>query len=271
MENPKLTKKAYWAAVKKHNLIPNFWMSEEYISKAGLVWVNTGGLCGWVLPAQQSGAWEWFFPPMTKKGFFVGDGSHSVYAGFLENIVLDDNVKFLDYQFIYDPKDFLNLEGPQWGVFRKNIKKYPKRSNAELIYRKIDSENTQDSDSIKLLLNWAGEKEFFDNEVMIKYIVQGLHRWGLFADEKLVGMNVFDENWMFTNFRYCVDDGTPFLNEYMRYLFYTNDIIIMRNKLVSDGGSLDNEGLRRFKMKLNPCEIYVVTSYKQEKSNENQS
>ena len=82
---------------------------------------------------------------------------------------------------------------------------------------------------------------------------------------RLVGMNVWDENFAFINYRYCIDDGAPFLNEYLRYCFYTHPTILLINKYVNDGGCLDSEGLKKFKMKLNPLAVYKVFSYKGER------
>ncbi len=99
---------------------------------------------------------------------------------------------------------------------------------------------------------------------MVKYVLEGENRWGLFANGNLVGMNIWDENYRFINYRYCIDDGAPDLNRYLRLKFYTHDIIISKGKYINDGGSLGDEGLREFKMRLNPYRVYTVTSYKVE-------
>ena len=144
---------------------------------------------------------------------------------------------------------------------RKNIVKYPKRHSGHLVYKRI--KGARNLTAIKeLLLKWAKDRKLFDNEVMIKFILAGENRWGLFNDGRLVGMNVWDENFTFINYRYCIDDGTPFLNEYLRHCFYTHSTILSTYKYVNDGGCLDSKGLKKFKMKLNPFKVYKVFSYK---------
>ena len=63
-------------------------------------------------------------------------------------------------------------------------------------------------------------------------------------------------NCKYINFRYCFDNREViYCNEYLRLLFYRD--IAYKEKLVNDGGVLDNENLKRFKKKLNPIEIKV--------------
>ncbi len=78
----------------------------------------------------------------------------------------------------------------------------------------------------------------------------------------MVGMNVWDENHLYINYRLCiVDPSERFLDEFMRYLFYTDPLIMEQNKLVNDGGVLGNEGLKRFKDKMNPFSVRPVYSW----------
>ncbi len=238
-------------------------MSDEYIEKADLKWLNSGSECGWAQPDML----EWFFPVMTRHAMFRIDMPKKIYSGFL-NLELFPPGEFLDYQYIYDPGDFVNLDGHKWKQFRQDIRKYTK-TVGETCYIKIQpGEYAKEVNN--LLLTWAGEKEFFDNQVMVRYTLAGENRWGLFADGKLVGMNIWDENYMFVNYRYCIDDGSPNLNRFLRHQFYTHPVILNTMKLINDGGSLDDKGLREFKLRLNPIRVETVTSYKQENTNENQ-
>jgi len=237
----------YLTALEQQKIIPNFWTSAEYLLKSKAVWVKHKGLFGFITIDGY-----WLLPPLG-----INNSSISVYAGWPD--IKIDGSKFLDYQFIYNPKDFQSMVGSQWQTFRKNIRKFPKRSNGELIYKRLELEESVPEISA-LLYNWADCREVFDPPTFVRFILQGDNRKGLFFNNHLVGVNVWDENYYYINFRYCVDNGSPFLNEYMRYLFYTDDEIIQRNKLVNDGGSLDSESLYRFKMKLNPCQILRVYS-----------
>jgi len=61
-------------------------------------------------------------------------------------------------------------------------------------------------------------------------------------------------------YRYCIaDPDEPFLDEFMRLLFYQRNAA---GKLVIDGGVLGRPGLERFKDKLNPVKKRPVYSRK---------
>ncbi len=248
----------YLKAVSDAKFLPNFWMSEEYIQKAGLHYVEMFGMEGF-----QDVPGDWFFPPLFCS-LPVLRGN--IYSGFLtDKLRVCGKVAstFLDYQFIYQASDFDDLSGNKWKVFRKNIKKYERRVSGKLNYKPLEpGEQTQQVEN--LLLKWADGREVFDSEVFILFVMKGHNREALFVDDKLVGLNVFDQNFAFTNYRYCLDDGSPFLNELMRYLFYTN----RGSATINDGGSLGLEGLYHFKHKLNPIQIYRVFSYGRRTQNE---
>lgn len=260
-----MSPKDYLNLVQSQNLTPNFWMSEEYIEKKGLVWCrDSKSLLEGFKETSESN--EWFFLPIYDSMFWFN--SNAIYCGFLRQDNSPYQDIFLDYQFIYDPKDFLNMEGHKWATFRKNVKKYPHRKTTGYpfytnLYTDEDEDETK-NEIIEFITNWSIRKEnkIYDPEILVKYALQGQHRKVLFFEERLVGINIWDENFKFINFRYCIDNGEPFLNEYMRYLFYTDPEIQNKNKLVNDGGSLDSEGLFNFKKKLNPIEILKVYSYK---------
>jgi len=243
----------YLRLVSEFGLCPNFWMSEEYVQKAGLVWIKRGLLEGFVAGNDSD---EWFFPPIKNGSFVFND---NIYCGFVDYSIPFVQSDFLDYQFIYNPSDFLDLSGGKWKVFRKNIRKYIRRIQYDVVYRPLQLDE-QSEQVESLLLRWSSGGEFYDPDVMIRFILQGNNREGLFVGGMLVGLNVFDENFMFINYRYCLDDGSPFLNELMRFYFYTNSA--RRRKLVNDGGSLGLEGLYRFKCKLNPLTVFKVFTYK---------
>lgn len=248
----------FWEALEASpNLTPNFWMTEEYVQRKGLQWVEENGLWGW----QEMEEGGWVFPPIDCSKQFI----HApCWAGFSVSSEVGAVVgafsqvaRPLDFQFIYDPERFLDLTGSQWKVFRKNIKKYPERFPGFLEYKEIKP-GEHDTDLTEMLLNWAGAKDIYDNDVMVDYLFNGNMRWGLFRDGKLEGVNVADENHKHLIFRYCLDSGIPFLNEYLRWRFYTDPFVQACGKLVNDGGSLGSLGLFNFKMKLNPVEVQQV-------------
>ena len=68
-----------------------------------------------------------------------------------------------------------------------------------------------------------------------------------------MAINAWDVNWKYINYRVCmVRENEPFLDEFARWLFYTDPDIIKVNKLINDGGTLGCKGLERFKDKMNP-------------------
>lgn len=243
-------------------MIPNFWMTPEYVKFAELEWMEANhGLCGWVDPS--SDQVEWVFPPMAHGSFFINS---PIWAGFPDNPGEDGAV--LDRQYFYDPDNFEDLHGKEWKTYRKNIRKYPSRVKGNLWYRRLKQNEQQEAIS-ELLANWAEGKEIQDPEVMVRFCLMGQTRWGLFLDDQLVGINVGDHNWIHGIYRYCLDDGTPFLNEYLRHCFYTS-FWAQGFCYINDGGDLDNPELARFKQKLNPTHVATVYSHGQGENNANQ-
>lgn len=232
-------------------------MSSEYVEKSNLLYCQEGDLIGLRADPRDP---EWFFPPYnTKTDQF--ETAYPIYSGFIATNTTA-NSEFLDYQFIYNPKHFLNLEGSQWAVFRKNIRKFPLRNRGALVYEQLSADAPFEPIE-DLLIKWAEDKEIYDNEALIKFAFEGENRWGLFIGGKLVGINIFDENEMFVNYRYCINADIPFLNEYLRYAFYVSPILAIKGKMVNDGGSLGSDTLYNFKTKLNPERVHLIYSYGQ--------
>ncbi|MCK9570200.1 hypothetical protein M0R72_14745 [Candidatus Pacearchaeota archaeon] len=229
---------------------PNFFMSAEYLYHKGVAPLSLpNGVWGLV----EYGEYGWFLPPLDGLGHLFP--ARKVYAG-LPNIT---GTEFLDYQFIYDPNRFLDLSGHHWSTFRKNIRKWPNRVGTPYSYRPL-IEGVHEDQVADLLEVWAKGDTIHDPETMSRIALFGQHRWGLFSDEKLVGLNACDLNWKYINFRVCIDSGEPFIQEYLRYCFYTSDFVQESNRLVNDGGCLGLAGLEQFKMKLNPLRIDQIYS-----------
>ena len=250
--NPRRNPLDYWTALKDSLHRPNSWMTKEYVSQAGIVWLGDPHLCGWIWADEDS----WVFPPLSPQGF-VTQGV-PIWAGFMTEEPAGGHEMELDRQYIYDAHEFLDLTGSRWSTFRKNVRKYPERSNKPLLYERLNpmwySKEVDD-----LLLTWATGRVLFDHETMTNLVLHGMERWGLFNGGELVGLNVGDRTSSHAVYRYCIDNGTPFLNEYLRYRFYTSGWV-QSCRWVNDGGDFDNESLARFKRKLNPAKIYRVYS-----------
>jgi len=177
----------------------------------------------------------------------------------------------LDLEYLYDPRSFLDMKGKSWAVFRKNVRKFPDRYKGGTEYNWIDfydlRRDRREEKIGSLLEEWLEDRpdqEIHDSQLMIDYLFRGWRRKVLWntSSNQLLGINVWDENWKYVNFRFSICRNTPFLSEYMRYLFYTDKTILNPNKLVNDGGVLDNDSLKRFKDKLNPISVRQVNSWK---------
>ena len=252
-----LSPEDYWTTLEASSLIPNSWMTREYVELAGLVWTHDDGLWGWK-------EWDgplWVLPPLKSRDDILCcnfELDQPIWAGF-PNVQGSLQTEELDRQYMYDSAHFNHLNGNRWATFRKNIRKYPARCGKDLVYRRLQGE--EHSEEIEgMLIAWSLGKTIQDHETMIKFCFNGKLRWGLFNNGELVGLNVGDENYQHTIYRYCLDDGSPFLNEYLRYRFYT-DPYVQEKGMVNDGGDLDNEQLAKFKRKLNPEQVMVVYTY----------
>lgn len=271
----------YLQLLEKNNINPNFWCSEEYFRKASFVLKDYENLY-WIIDCKnpiKSNKKISIFPPIINPDKFESsllncyDDHHinnpyfpdeiwSDFEGYKPNLFFNDKTsKFLDYEYIYNPEEFLNLSGKKWAVFRKNIRKWYLEWTA-LSYRRV-----KETDNIEaLLIEWLKsdpERIVEDYEVFTKYYLYGENRKILIHKEtnEILAINIWDENYKYINFRYCICKPLPFLSEYARARFYTDHEILDKNKLVNDGGSLGRESLEKFKDKLNPKQKRKVYSW----------
>lgn len=250
MANP-LVVDHYLSCLKRAGIEPNFFQSHEYLTHKDLDWVEgpTPGLGGFVEPEE----FCWFICPLRDD---VPALDCPCWAGQPEEERPEPSF-LVDQQIIYDPKNFLDLSGGDWVVFRRNIRKWTSRHKGLVTYDPLE-EGTEVDASANLLEKWAHGRELEDVETLLRFAMFGKNRWALRLDGELVGLNVADENYQYINYRLAVDRGDPFLQEYLRYLFYTSLWVIGRDKLVNDGGCLGSAGLLRFKMKLRPVKVSFI-------------
>lgn len=250
----------YLKMMEKQKIDPNFYTSIPYITlsdgicyeEKGTIWIEANN---WMLFAPLISDYSKLKLPLPLKRIW-SDFSN------MSNTIFDKNlIEFLDWEYIFDPNSFKELSGKKWETYRKNIRKWPKRNPNWLYTGHLDQE-----ECLKLLGYWFEEKaeNLQDAELMIKFIENdnGIFKKGLYKDGKLVAINIWDENYKYINYRYCfVDHCEPFLDEFVRYLFYTDKEILSKNKFINDGGTVGNSGLERFKDKLNPFRKRKVYSY----------
>ena len=260
----KLPLSLYLNRAKKIKIIPNFFISDPYLFLNN---VKIKLSNGWVWIEDE----EWLlFPPISLTNSI---NHHCPFIFKLKPVWSDFEFlqptnliqkEFLDWEYIFNPIHFNYLSGGKWETYRKNIRKWPK-SHANWEYRWDYSGTTND---IRLLLvEWIEEREkdIQDCDLIVSYILGnmlGIYIKYLYHNNELYAINVWDENWHYINYRFCIiKKGQPFLDEFARYLFYTDPDIQQKQKLVNDGGSLDSEGLERFKDKLNPVKKRKVYSW----------
>lgn len=268
---PGLPLGSYLTRAKELDQIPNFWMSAEYfyysglteIQKDGWVWMEDKGIC--------------MFPPLPcfqKKNLneiplpvdFVWADTETPSNG--SSFLIGEEVE-LDYEFIYSPSSFLDMRGNKWKVFRKNSRRWP-RENKRWKYV-IYPINGNQKKLEHLVGEWAdeviGENTLIhDYTAFANHIVNSPNRGHLYDSiGELVGVNIWDENWLRLNYRYCISRKEPYLNEFLRLIFYVSCSMFCRSKLVNDGGALGRQSLYQFKKKLNPVSIRNVNSIKNPK------
>jgi hypothetical protein len=171
--------------------------------------------------------------------------------------------QFLDYEYLYDSKAFLDLSGGRWNTFRKNSRKWLK-GHDKWVYTDV---LRLGSSLEELIGEWLEKKQetVQDGEFIIKYLLDvnpDIHCKYLYADNRLFAVNAWDENYRYINYRFCiVRPDEPWLEEFVRLLFYTDQEIQNTGKLVNDGGVVGSVGLERFKEKLNPYSKRNVYSW----------
>lgn len=250
-------RKLWMSRLAKTKTLPNFWMTEEFIKFKGLQWECRRLLCGWT----EEG--EWYFPPWScESNEWCNRIPH--FAGFpwTNQELYGPVLSLLDYQYVYDPFNFQDISGGRWKVWRKNIRKWPRRHTGKTLQYRFLERNELQQEIEDLILKWSDGKTLHDPDVLVRFLLFGEFRWGLFLGQELVGVNVGDVNWKYTVYRYCLTNGDGFLSEYMRHLFYTSEYVLgnrREGKLVNDGGDLGNPGLAQFKRRLNP--VYIQEIY----------
>jgi hypothetical protein len=274
-------KSKYLDLLKQYKITPNFFCSQEYFDKAKIEEVEEDGFIYW----KQDDLI--ISPPINAfNGELLGvpkDWAPKIWIDFQYwRPPVGYEPTFLDWEYIYNPKDFLDLSGGNWSTFRKNIRKFPGRyGHAPLTYVNIfeiarkKGERFVEEGLKSLLLGWLNsqgkDEEIQDDDVILEYLYKGENRRVLIDKQfTMLGINIWDYNHHYINFRYSFTQDHKFLSEYIRYLFYTDPTIIHQGKLVNDGGTLDNKNIESFKDKLCPCSKRPVYSYNKNGGGENE-
>ena len=98
---------------------PNFFMSEAYFDHANLTTIIEPERVrveanGWIV-----------FPPLPHPI----PGMSKVWCDVEKLCPPDGCQKYeLDWEYIFDPYDFTEMEGGKWNTFRKNVRKWPRKN-----------------------------------------------------------------------------------------------------------------------------------------------
>jgi hypothetical protein len=271
MSNPSV----YCALLAKGNIQPNFYCSDEFRIRAKIEEIVTPGYVYW---KWDDGALV--HPPLYTNGEIVKiklDCIEEVWSDFTEYKPAWGFPKFLDYEYLFDPQSFLKMEGGNWQVFRKNCRKWPRRFGDKAsdvlkyewvsTYIKERGSNRLWEELWTIFMNWVkgkpDEEEIQGDEIMLSYLRAGENRKVLYnyRNGDIYGVNIWDFNYRYINYRFTFNPPENFLSEYMRVLFYTDPHILKQGRLVNDGGCLGSESLKKFKEKMNPLWTRRVMSW----------
>lgn len=246
----------YFSAIKKGGHLPNFWCAEEYFEKAGWQVLYESGADKVTLRVVDD-AGQLMLPKMVAATGFVE--REDCWARFS---TLSPLGEFLDYEFIYDPREFLKLSGDKWRKVRKNLR-WAEQDAGESFYFSTEAGSVEIG---QFLEYWAQESEqadsWYDSEVFLKYMFEGKSRWFLRGSQthKLYGIIATDRNFRYINFRYCVvQPKIRGLSDTARVKFY--QLLAQSfwgDFLVNDGGTLGRDSLYNYKMKLNPRQVNKI-------------
>lgn len=229
-------------------LIPNFWCSLEYWRRAGIRFTEAAE--GSFLASDSDG--ELFLPILHVRGPLPGV---EVFAGFPDM----DGAVVVDRQYIYTP-GLPDMKGTTWKPLRSTMRRVDRLLGSLRLCPLRPGEEVKRS--AQLLFDWSLTQgdQVYDPELMTDFVLNGDNRLALWDDRNVLwGIMVWDSNYKYTNFRYCVvSQEVDGLSDVARLLFREWCGIHHPNRLINDGGDLDRSGLRRYKMKFHPHEVHII-------------
>lgn len=258
----------YLKRIEELGWAPNFFTSLAYLEAARAGLVNRAG---WLLMMD---AGVCMFPPVPMDDVTAAEGDSSQWPDFIWSDFVGWEApagyvsEFMDYQFIYDPEAFQNMEGKKWATFRKNSRKWGRRNESPLYVWLL--ETFERKEVLEFVGNWLEPRgdTFHDASSMLEYIFHdrgGVHLYGVVDKRcRLMAIIGADISSGFVNFRYCITkDEEPYLEEAVRLEFYKTVYPLLGiDKLVNDGGMVDNPDLAWFKERLNPVRRDVIHSWR---------
>ena len=247
--------------------VPSFYCSRAYLEA---VQPELDIINGWLTLTDVGVC---MFPPVPMNDNVIYEADYSKWPDFIwsdmEGCIMPDNYQKekLDFQYLYDPDDFIKLVGKKWAILRKNSKKWERRHKSNLMI--VSWSDIDPEEGAVFIGEWLESKadDFQDADIMLNYLFQsdgkGVHAFCMLDNnENIKAILAYDTNWTYVNFRYCMTKpGEAFLAEAVRLVFY-RDIMFGKSMLVNDGGVVDNPQLEWFKDRLNPVEKKTVYSWR---------
>jgi hypothetical protein len=256
--------------VIKLGVSPNFYCAKPYLVATGAECFITGDNMWTFVLESVDGTQVCLFPPLPTE---YNDSRNpcelfdEIWSTFNEHPVADCYQKtFLDYQFIYDQRELIQMKGPQYSTFRKNVRKWPARTGLRLEWAPLSAVPIEEVQYLCGYWIEYHQSDLQDYDTMLQYILaptEGGNVEGLVDNYGVLRAIIcWDGNNVFINFRYCITHpDEPFLEEYARLLFYQKSYVQANRpyRFVNDGGVVDSEGLEHFKDRLNP--VYKLNTY----------
>lgn len=237
----------YLQAMESERILPNFWCSLEYWRRAGVSFAVSFN--GTITVTDAEG--HLFLPLLCQSGFCTEPLAFAAFPDFPGEVV--------DRQYIYSP-GLPEMSGTDWKPIRSTMRRVDRKLGSlslSLLRPKEDVKRTA-----SLLYAWARSQgePLYDPELMADFVLNGDHRLALRDDNGVLwGVLVWDANYKYTNFRYCIVSGeVEGLSDVARLLFREWCGEHHPNRLINDGGDLDRPGLRRYKMKFQPSEVHII-------------
>lgn len=240
----------YSEAVKIGNIETNFFISDLFIEAAGWTTIQESD----ILKVYDTEG-VLMLPPVSTIGQAVYSAEY--FYGFPEVL----GHRFLDYQFIYSPCNFLNISDRAFKLHRRKIKAF------QNVFGDLSLQEW-DGDGFQFLESWLNSRlgdSWEDPEICVSTFLEypESNKKLVVTDSKIVGILNWDENYKYINFRNLLTAEAEGLQDYARNLFYQM-CFSYSNKLVNDGGSLGKKGLYFFKERLRPIEIKsIYSNYKE--------
>jgi hypothetical protein len=251
----------YLDVLKATGHSPNFCCSGEWFEKDGWkAYADDDGRIH-IVDGEGLAMLPTIIPTTTGRPVLSTRDSYDIgFSSFRPTPNVGESLRYWDHEFIYDPKAFTDLSGGKWKDVRKNLR-WAVEDLGEDVHIE-DFKGTSETELDKLLEGWkpSDEAPVFAPETLVTYALTGANRIVLrgVKSGRLLAILIWDENWKYINFRYCLTiGGVRGLSDTARVAFY-RWVAFWTAKLVNDGGSLGRTGLFRYKSRLNPAAVNTV-------------